>query len=380
MADSSGPPTAHPPGSILFTTHAETVSGPKPAFGRHFVQAFAFNCVLWVLHLLAAPGGWDVKFVYTQAIGLSIWALIDFGRVGLRPSADVGWPKLHRTIPLVVIGVVGGYVIGTLIGDAYCGCSTWETWTLSPRRFAATVAGTVFASSVALYFFHSRGTAAAQRTRLAASERDATQAKLTLLQSQLEPHMLFNTLANLRVLIAVDPPRAQAMLDRLIAYLRATLSASRSQAHALGAEFERVEDFLALMSVRMGGRLQTRLVLPPELRELAVPPLLLQPLVENAVKHGLEPKVEGGRIDVSAERQGQTLRLCVRDTGVGLGAGPLPARAAEAATRSAFGLSQVRERLHVLYGDRASFVLDTAQGAEGGVRACITLPLDAAPP
>lgn len=319
------------------TTHAVTLPGPKPALGRHFVQAFAFNCVLWVLQILASPGGWDIKFVYTQAIGLAIWAIIDFGRVALRPTANVGWPQPTKAIPLVVIGVVAGYTLGTLIGDAYCGCSTWELWALSPRRFAATAAGTALASSVAIYFFHSRGTAAAQRAQLAASERDATQAKLTLLQSQLEPHMLFNTLANLRVLISVDPLRAQAMLDRLIAYLRATLSASRSQAHALGAEFARVDDFLALMSVRMGERLQTRLSLPNALRELPVPPLLLQPLVENAVKHGLEPKVEGGRIEVSAERDGALLRLTVRDTGVGLGSA-VAALGGVAPVHTAFGL------------------------------------------
>jgi sensor histidine kinase YesM len=239
----------------------------------------------------------------------------------------------------------------------------------------------VFASSVAIYFFHSRGHAEQQRARLAASERDATLAKLTLLQSQLEPHMLFNTLANMRVLIVLDPPRAQAMLDRLIAYLRATLSASRSHAHALAAEFERVEDFLALMSVRMGGRLRTSFSLPIELRELPVPPLLLQPLVENAVRHGLEPSVEGGRIDVSAQREGQQLCLTVRDTGVGLKPAAAASRDTAAAPgHMAFGLSQVRERLHVLYGDRAALTLEAATDSEGGVLARIKLPLDAAEP
>ncbi|MFZ2651632.1 MAG: histidine kinase [Burkholderiaceae bacterium] len=362
-------------------SHADLPPGAKPAFGRHLVQAFAFNCVLWALHLLASPGAWDIKFVYSQAIGLSIWAIIDFGRVALRPNANVGWPNPPRAVPLVVIGVVGGYALGTFIGDAYCGCSTWQLLTSEPRRLAAILAGTVFASSVAIYFFHSRGRAEQQRARLAASERGAALAKLTLLQSQLEPHLLFNTLANMRVLIALDPPRAQAMLDRLIDYLRATLSASRSHAHALAAEFERVEDFLALMSVRMGERLRTDLRLPAELRELPVPPLLLQPLVENAIKHGLEPSVEGGRIDVSAQREGQQLCLTVRDTGVGLiRAAAASGDAAGAAGKTAFGLSQVRERLHVLYGDRAMLTLEAATDAEGGVLARIKLPLDAAGP
>jgi LytS/YehU family sensor histidine kinase len=187
-----------------------------------------------------------------------------------------------------------------------------------------------------------------------------------LLQSQLEPHMLFNTLANLRVLIGIDPPRAQAMLDRLIAFLRATLSASRSTLHPLATEFERIGDYLALMGVRMGPRLQTRLSLPDELGAVGVPPLLLQPLVENSIKHGLEPQVAGGRIEVDARRDGDMLVLSVLDSGVGLGS-------AAPSGDSRFGLAQVRERLHTLYGSRASLELQDAAG--GGTRARIRLPL-----
>ena len=344
----------------------------RPNFGRHFVQVFAFNCVLWALQMIAVPGAWDVKMVYSQAIGLSIWAIIDFGRFALRPNQHTGWPDPPPAIALVIVGIAVGYTVGTFIGDAYCGCSTWEWWTLSPRRFAATVAGTVFAASVATYYFFSRGRDALQRAQLAASERDATLARLTLLQSQLEPHMLFNTLANLRVLISLDPVRAQAMLDRLIAYLRATLSASRASTHSLAAEFERIEDFLALMSVRMGERLRTQLTLPDELRELPVPPLLLQPLVENAIKHGLEPKVAGGRISVSARREGHRLELSVRDTGVGLSA------SAGSAQGTQFGLHQVRERLQALHGEQASFTLEAVPDREGGMLARITLPLNSA--
>ena len=190
---------------------------------------------------------------------------------------------------------------------------------------------------------------------------------MKLLESQLEPHMLFNTLANLRVLIALDPPRAQAMLDQLIAFLRATLSASRVGRHALGAEFSRLADYLALMQVRMGARLQTRLDLPDALATAPVPPLLLQPLVENAIRHGLEPAVAGGRIEIGALRDGGMLVLRVRDTGVGL--------AAPAGEGTRFGLQQVRERLATLYGERASLTLEAAGDAEGGTLATVRLPL-----
>jgi sensor histidine kinase YesM len=213
----------------------------------------------------------------------------------------------------------------------------------------------------------------ASRTRLAALETQAAEAQLRLLESQLEPHMLFNTLANLRALIGVDPARAQVMLDHMIDYLRATLTASRQSHHPLSAEFSRLTDYLALMQIRMGERLQVQIDLPADLAALPVPALLLQPLVENAIKHGLEPLRRGGTLTVSARRDGQTLRLQVSDSGAGLDS----SSAAPAPTGSGFGLTQVRERLRTLHGERASFSL--APAPQGGTLAEVRLPWPAAP-
>jgi LytS/YehU family sensor histidine kinase len=182
----------------------------------------------------------------------------------------------------------------------------------------------------------------------------------------------------LRVLIALDPAQATAMLDRLVAFLRATLSASRSGVQPLAAEFDRLADYLALMAVRMGPRLRVETDLPAALRELLVPTLLLQPLVENSIRHGLEPQIEGGVIALSAERQGDSLVLCVRDSGVGLaefGAAampPPPQAGGEGDSGGGFGLIQVRERLATLYGDSAR--LDLLSAAGGGTLARVSLP------
>lgn len=199
---------------------------------------------------------------------------------------------------------------------------------------------------------------------MALAQRDAAEARLKLLETQLEPHMLFNTLANLRVLISSDPERAVAMLDRLNDYLRATLSGSLASSHTLQAEFDRLRDYLELMVVRMGPRLRYTLDLPAELAGQPVPPLLLQPLVENSIKHGLEPKIEGGSITVSARRQGNQLVLEVVDSGVGL--------QPEAASRQGFGLAQVRERLQTAYGPQAA--IDLVAIHAGGTRASIIFP------
>jgi len=335
---------------------------------RHGLQVALFNTLLWGLSLMAnGTEHWDVELVYNQAIGLSIWSIIEAGRILLCEPGHA-WPSWSRALPLIAGAIVVGWIVGSQVGNLYCGCSNWTFLSQSPRRLRSAIAFTIGASTVASYYFYSRGKALANREKLAAAERDATLARLSLLQSQLEPHMLFNTLANLRVLIAMDPARAQAMLDRLIAFLRATLTASRSASHSLAAEFERLDDYLELMSVRMGSRLSTQLTLPDELRDLPVPPLLLQPLVENAVKHGLEPKVEGGHIDVTAERHDGLLALSVRDSGLGLGA------AESNGPGTQFGLRQVRERLHALYGERARFSIDALP--DGGTLARITLPLD----
>ena len=193
-----------------------------------------------------------------------------------------------------------------------------------------------------------------------------------LLQSQLEPHMLFNTLATLRALIAVSPPRAEAMLDRMVDYLRATLTASRAPLHPLSAEFARLADYLELMAVRMGPRLAYALHLPPELADAPVPSLLLQPLVENAIHHGLEPHVAGGRIDVRAQRLPDgRIRLEVTDTGAGYDP------AAPAREGHGFGLAQVRERLANRYGTAAA--LEIRAASAGGTSASIVFPLETPP-
>jgi LytS/YehU family sensor histidine kinase len=226
-------------------------------------------------------------------------------------------------------------------------------------------------ATVTAGFMYARGALLSAKAEAETVRRLAIETQLKLIESQLEPHMLFNTLANLRVLISLDPPRAQAMLDRLISFLRATLGASRAGMHPLQAEFDRLADYLALMGIRMGERLQSSLELPDDLRLQPVPPLLLQPLVENGIKHGLEPKIDGGRIDVRAWAEGERLLISVRDTGIGLA----PTDTTAATSGTAFGLSQVRERLAVLYGSAARLTLRAADDPDGGTLACIELPL-----
>jgi signal transduction histidine kinase len=216
------------------------------------------------------------------------------------------------------------------------------------------------------------------RTRADAIERHALQVQLRMLQAQIEPHMLFNTLANLQGLIAIDPQRAGAMLDHLIQYLRATLGATRAETVTLAQEFEAIDAYLGLMAVRMGPRLTYRCTLPEALRTARVPALLLQPLVENAIIHGLEPKMDGGTVTVQARMHDGLLEISVSDNGLGLGAQQPDAGGTAAQDDGAghgVGASTTRARLHAIYGERAALVL--APRAPHGALARLTLPLEA---
>ena len=314
--------------------------------------------------------------VHAFCIGLLIQFLIEGGRYGMswllrrfnpaHVDARNHWPGWRLMGPWVVIASVAAYFPGHLSADLLLGIDHGQGRLFPHPRALRLILGTVIAiSGCCVYVLYMRARIAILDARAQLAMRSAAENQLKLLESQLEPHMLFNTLANLRVLIGIDPPQAQAMLDHLSAFLRAMLDASRTGSHALGAEFARTADYLELMQVRMGERLQSTLELPPDLAALPVPPLLLQPLVENAIKHGLEPQVSNGLIHVGARRDGATLVLTVRDNGVGLGG--------QAGEGSRFGLQQVRERLAALYGAAASLQLHSPP--EGGALAIVRLPI-----
>ena len=320
-----------------------------------------------------------LNLVYSLCIGLTIQGLIEAGRYALAawvarrrpddPAAQRPWPGWGLMGPWIVVSVVLGYLFGATLAGALTETRHLHDLLAGNLRALAVISVVVLAVSAGTtWVFYSRAQLAATEAAAQAAQRSAAETQLRLLQSQLEPHMLFNTLANLRVLISLDPARAQAMLDHLIAFLRATLSASRLAQHPLAAEFERVADYLALMRVRMGERLAVDIDLPEPLRALPLPPMLLQPLVENAIQHGLEPQVAGGRITLRARHDGQVLSLTVQDNGLGLDS-------TRPSGGTGFGLVQVRERLARLYGERARLSLEPAGG--GGTVATLTLPITA---
>jgi Histidine kinase len=329
-----------------------TLRACLPDLANHALKVAIF-CVLIALGIWWAREGvaLHIQLVYSLSGGMLTWAIIDLGRFFIDTSSPYHFPRGWRAVALVVAGCAIGHVLGTLIGDAYCGKSTWEFFQDKPRMLVNFFLLSIVSGAVISFFFYATGKSHYLHGELQASQRQATEAQLKLLQSQLDPHMLFNTLANLRALIGSDPARATHMLDRLNDYLRSTLNASRATEHPLSAEFDRLRDYLELMQIRMGPRLRYTLDLPAALAGTMVPPLILQSLVENCIVHGLEPTVAGGSITISAQMDGTTLVLQVTDTGMGFDAANTP---------EGFGITQVRERLATRYGNQATINLVAA--------------------
>ncbi|HEY0884488.1 MAG TPA: sensor histidine kinase [Ramlibacter sp.] len=200
-------------------------------------------------------------------------------------------------------------------------------------------------------------------------ERQLAQARLQVLQAQVEPHFLFNTLATVDYLIETDPPRASKMQKALITYLRGALPQMRQQSSTLGRELRLVTSYLELIKMRIEERLEVEIAVPEALRSAEFPPMMLQTLVENAIKHGIEPKPDGGKVRVAASLQNGQIAVEVSDTGVGLPDGEL---LDGPTSGTGVGLQNIRDRLAMLYPGRSTLMLHS--GATGGTLVRITLP------
>ena len=217
---------------------------------------------------------------------------------------------------------------------------------------------------------------AAQAVETAESEslkRQVVEARMAAMQAQVEPHFLFNTLASIDHLIEVDPQRASQMQKNLIALLRASMPTMREandggaglgKTRDLGRELAVIRPYLEILKVRMEERLSTEIDVPDGLLSAEFPPMMVQTLVENAIKHGLEPKPEGGRLSLKAEIVHGKLAVTVTDTGLGFG------RAATAGT--GVGLANIRERLQLLHGPKGSLTI--AENPGGGTRVTVAVP------
>lgn len=348
----------------------------KQSHLRDLVYTFIWNCgigvIFWAAGSLFRSGGGHLMnlastLIVANAIGYTIHALFVLGHktgVERRARNSGKWTSVLYYTGVSTAGVIGGFALVALAFDTRA-----LHWLIQPR-WLAVMGFSSFLISVILasVFFarerQARAEAELGRERLRGEriEREAALANLRALQAQIEPHFLFNTLANVTSLVDPDPAKAKAMLESFIQFLRASLDATRLEATTLGAEAELVAAYLHVLQVRMGGRLRYRIDIPHDLRETAIAPMLLQPVVENSIRHGLEPKVDGGEVAFRARREADHVVIEIQDTGVGFAP----------TTCGGVGLTNLRARLKLLYGDRASLAI--SENAPGGALVAIRIP------
>ena len=196
------------------------------------------------------------------------------------------------------------------------------------------------------------------------SEKKAAEFHLKFLQAQIEPHFLFNTLSTILSLMDTDSRKGKAMLMDFIRYLRISLSKTRSESSTIDEEIRLITAYLNIFKVRMEDRLEFEIQLPDNLKQHAIPPMVVQPLVENALRHGLQNKCGGGKILIRAQRAGDRIRLEIADTGRGF----------DTERQGGTGLSNVRARLKSIYGDTARLILE--DNRPSGLKATIEIPHD----
>ena len=368
-----------PPSAL--DTPAPQVIGVVPALLGTLVFNTLIAVFLSVIGLGAEGRGFigvlPHNLIWSHCIGLSVAVMTVLAIHANRPG------------PRRVIAVVGAVTAGTAVGMV-----------LAPMLLGVTLDGLdssvspwqplfigLFFGGIASAFFWLRERNANLAAEIEAREVDRIEgekrlieAQLKMLQAQIEPHFLFNTLANVSSLIQRDPALAGTLLDALNRYLRASLVRTRSDGGTLGDEMDLLRAYLDILRIRMGKRLAFAFDVSDDLRSHPFPPMLLQPLVENAITHGLECKIEGGTVTVSATGKDGALVVSVSDDGLGIQESTSLASSRSSGTAGSsgtggVGLSNIRARLDALFGRDGGLALQPRVGA--GMTAVVTIPLEA---
>jgi hypothetical protein len=337
------------------------MSPTLPPLGRDLLLVAVYNTVIALF--LTALTRYDLvtNLIYSQCIGLAIY-------VGVHASSrfrrQTGFDWLDGAL-----GIPAGLALGFVLGTWINGLTLMEVLTTHPGSLLIAGTTALVFGALGTWHFHdqarlleARDEIRTERLRRTEQEALAARSELARLQAQIEPHFLFNTLSNVVGLIDTDPPAARSMLLDLTALLRTSLARTRRADVTLGEEIELLRAYLGIMAVRMGERLRWRIDADADALASLMPPLLVQPLVENAIRHGLEPKPEGGSLNIRCRRDQERIEIEVEDSGRGL----------QTMETEGVGLSNVRERLRACYGDAARLELET--NADGGLTARLRLP------
>lgn len=339
----------------------------RPGLLRDVVYTFLFNTLMGMLFVALGLLFNDdltltrllegrfvlTQFVIAQCIGFTIYALIRMlDAVAMRGRARSQLTRWAMITATSLAGAYIGYWIATFVLGIPQPRAELLTWRGAMSVFLVAMIITLVLAAIFIpreRAARAEARAALDAARIAAAEREATLARMQLLEAQVEPHFLYNTLAHVMSLVDIEPAVAKRMLHRLIDLLRATVMAGERTA-TIHSQTALLRAYLDLIGMRMGARLAWSVEVEPDLADLSVLPMLLQPVVENAIKHGIEPRIEGGRVDVRVQRRGERIVFTVADTGQGIA----PTRDPRS---TGIGLANLRARLAALYGDAGSLRL-----------------------
>lgn len=345
------------------------------AFKQRLWRNITIFAGLWLVSAVAAKMllarlGWAGAFGLTALILLSLTVALTGAWFG--PSRfKTGTRSFVLLLGVTLAGAVAGGLGANFAQQTSLAGVAEDFMRAAPNiLIGGLIAGLVYAVLMVSIVQYRRGQLQRRNQQLerqAQQERMGRQladARLKLMQAQVEPHFMFNTLASVRQLAEGKAPEAAELTAQLIAFLRGGLASLREDTTTLGCEFKVMEAYLSIMQIRMHDRLAFTLELPEALQHLPVPPAMLISLVENSIKHGVEPSLEGGRIDVSAASEDRRLRITVKDTGQGPNLSQ---------SGGGVGLDNIRQRLRVLFSDQARLIV--SRNTPHGFIAVIDLPM-----
>ena len=327
---------------------------------HYFVLTLCFNTIIALLLNRGMTHGFIATFIFSQCIGISICTSVCI--------ATRFTMALKYLLTVIAAAIITGSISGSIAGAMIIGNGTSllrYNFLLEPIIY-----GCLFGTIITNFFIsrsriiESQAIVREKENKILIDEKRLLEIRLRLLQAQIEPHFLFNSLSSVLSLIQSDPDRAASMLESLTDYLRGSLTRTREKSVTLGQEISTVKAYLHIFKVRMGPRLDYIICVPEELLNTSFPPMLLQPLVENAIIHGIEPAIEGGIITITCFVENNRLHLMVMDTGMGF--------QDKAEPQGGIGLTNIKNRLEGLYGPQGSLVIE--KNHSKGVRAIIEIP------
>lgn len=346
-------------------------------FSRHWRWLFAVVplaivlavAAAWLVPDIAFFEAWPALNVLFFLVGLAILPVFS-------PNSSLSRKLIHISVFAPIAAVFIAVLIGAAL-DRYYGNDLQQTFYLRFQTMlvAGLSAGLLYAAVVgAIVYLRAQRVAVVNKqltTEVKESDiqRQLTETRLRMLQAQIEPHFLFNTLASAQQLAQKGAPDAAKLIGHLVRFLRMSIPSMRDDRGALKREFEQISAYLAIMQTRMGERLSFSVSADASVEQFSLPPALVMTLAENAIKHGIEPAAEGGRIDITAKVDGGTVIVTVADTGVGF----VSTDSKDAG--GGLGLSNIAQRLQAIYGGTAKVKL--TQNIPHGCVAILTLPVTA---